>query len=858
MRRPLLLLALCTACGSRPAITTSKTLTSSSIAPVVVSPACVAAREVRAKAVELDLGGHEVLALAKIDEANGACPGERATSEALEAVLLANIGVCSRARALSPGGDAGATAKRVTTICDALEAPPKGTEASMRAKTREAYAKERAKDFAGAKALYLEAWTELHPNPRALENAARMATLAGDAAESRRLRDRTLAEAEATEHAPALLTNRVRVVRGAPRLVGTTLLLAEDGKVVARDTQTGELRVLLDASGADMTLSPSGTLAIAASGANAFLHQVSVFDVLSGALLFKVDNVSTYAASPDDTLLAIHDMDDRLSDHAHLARIIDVATGQVKSSLSGKWNSLTSFSPDDSHVLLFGDDNDMVFRQWDTAKQAYVGGVRLRSTYGVGATSANGQFFAYVESPDEAGLLHVRDMVANKEIAVLNGRFTSVSALGISPDGKTVATGSYSSLRLWDVATKKQLFKDSTRGRDADSFAFSDDGKTMVLAGFARATAWDVATGAEKTLVADQSVRKVLHVAPAPDGVAVLLEDEAQIISASGEVHTACQAAQPSYLPIMAPTNVAFSASGKSMACSMADGWVRVIDTTTWTERAVIKKRPESLSLEEAAEAARKRIARPVDLVFSSDDKTLSVVSDTNIVTYDAQTAAETKRVAFKHPFAGLAPRHARFADGTIAIRLWNGSAAIFGADGTYQRDVKLLASAPIEALDEFAADGKTYVAALGKVLHVVDLAGGGARTVELPSQAKGLSVSPDGKSIAVAGADGVVTTVSNGAVSVLPRASGTRVALVGPSVAVWSKDTIDLFAPGATPISLELGSHGMVGRDASGAFDVRGTPELQCVVGKTFLTRETCAERAKDGIVAAWLKAAR
>jgi len=36
----------------------------------------------------------------------------------------------------------------------------------------------------------------------------------------------------------------------------------------------------------------------------------------------------------------------------------------------------------------------------------------------------------------------------------------------------------------------------------------------------------------------------------------------------------------------------------------------------------------------------------------------------------------------------------------------------------------------------------------------------------------------------------------------------------------------------------------------------VRGKPELECVVGTTFLTRETCQDRAKDDIVNAWLRA--
>ena len=64
--------------------------------------------------------------------------------------------------------------------------------------------------------------------------------------------------------------------------------------------------------------------------------------------------------------------------------------------------------------------------------------------------------------------------------------------------------------------------------------------------------------------------------------------------------------------------------------------------------------------------------------------------------------------------------------------------------------------------------------------------------------------------------------------------------------------------ASGGDALTLEVDADGVVVRDATGGFDVRGKPELECVVGKTYLTRETCADHAKDGLVASWLRAAR
>ncbi len=70
------------------------------------------------------------------------------------------------------------------------------------------------------------------------------------------------------------------------------------------------------------------------------------------------------------------------------------------------------------------------------------------------------------------------------------------------------------------------------------------------------------------------------------------------------------------------------------------------------------------------------------------------------------------------------------------------------------------------------------------------------------------------------------------------------------------SDDTLASFAFDGKPGDrIELDATGLVVRSAGGAFEARGKPELECVVGKTFLERETCADRAKDGLVAAWIR---
>ena len=741
----------------------------------------------RTKATELDASGHERRALAKIAEADAACPTESGSSAALATTIRAML---------------------------APSDPSKGNEATSRAKMHEAFAAERT-DRAKAKTLYLEAWAEQHPNPRALEDAARMT----EGADSRRLRDRALSEAEALEKTPATVTTRVRTAHGNARILGSTLLVGREGKLVALDTKTNDMRVMIDSpapAGTRMRISPGGTIAIS-GGWPATPSNATVFDVSTGAALFKINGIRKLAFAPDDSAIAVIDDRDG-ADSMQYARVFDVATGQVKSKPSGKWRtSSIAFAPDAKHVIVFGDDQDAVIRQWDVDKNAYTS-LRIDSLYGQLGTSNDGHYLAYLETSIDPSPLHLRDMLTNKDVAKWSGSFHSVEAFGITNDGKTIATGSRNSLRLWDVAQKKQLFKHDSGGSgtdDADDFAFDDEGKTMLLGG-GNPTSWDVATGKETLLVPFQHDKNVLRVVKSPDGVAIILEDEVRLVPKTGEPRTICKGMYPPYAPIIGPTNVAFSPSGKTFACGMSDGWVHVFDTSTWAEQTVVKRGAES------------PIDHPVELLL--DDASLAIVSNVGFITYDAKTAKETKRTSFKAPMP-LAPRHARFDDGTLAVRTWTGTIAIFDKDGAYQREMKLGLNAPITSLDAFSSDGKLYAAVVGKTLHQIDLATGEDHTSEL-------SIKP--KTIAFVAGKAV--------------ASADRVFTIGETLYTASASSVM-----AGTVTIEIADDGLVAHDTTGAYELRGKPLSACAIGqkdvKTWLSTETCSDYAKDTLVASFME---
>src|SRR5262249_19081826 len=75
----------------------------------------------------------------------------------------------------------------------------------------------------------------------------------------------------------------------------------------------------------------------------------------------------------------------------------------------------------------------------------------------------------------------------------------SIRSVAFSPDGRTALTGFWEKkiLKLWDLATGKELRTFTGHAADISSVAFSPDGRTALSAGNYDQTVkqWDIATG---------------------------------------------------------------------------------------------------------------------------------------------------------------------------------------------------------------------------------------------------------------------------------------------------------------------------------------------------------------------------
>ncbi|MDE0687471.1 MAG: hypothetical protein OXI61_04825 [Candidatus Poribacteria bacterium] len=92
------------------------------------------------------------------------------------------------------------------------------------------------------------------------------------------------------------------------------------------------------------------------------------------------------------------------------------------------------------------------------------------------------------------------DAHSGQELNLITGHTDGVYSVSFSPDGKTIASGSWdNTIRLWDVQTGVEKQRLTEHTDDVFNVVFSPDGQTLA-SGSRDGTVrlWDVQTGVEK------------------------------------------------------------------------------------------------------------------------------------------------------------------------------------------------------------------------------------------------------------------------------------------------------------------------------------------------------------------------
>jgi transcriptional regulator with XRE-family HTH domain/sugar lactone lactonase YvrE len=168
----------------------------------------------------------------------------------------------------------------------------------------------------------------------------------------------------------------------------------------------------------------------------------------------------------------------------------------------------------------------------------------------------------------------------------LTGPTGAVNSVAFSPDGETLAIGNADgTVRLWEVATDRQIAALTGPGGAVNSVAFSPDGTTLA-GGSTDGTVrrWDVATRRQITALRDPAFTgTVTSVAFSPDGTTVVGASPYHTVRVWDLTPPSCTCVPPlnNTITTSPATSVAFSPDGVTLATGNADGTVRVWDVAT-------------------------------------------------------------------------------------------------------------------------------------------------------------------------------------------------------------------------------------------------------------------------------------
>ena len=217
------------------------------------------------------------------------------------------------------------------------------------------------------------------------------------------------------------------------------------------------------------------------------------------------------------------------------------------------------------------------------------------------------------------------DAKSGKEISTLKGHSDGVFSVAFSPDGQTLASGSRdNTIKLWDAKSGKEISTLKGHSHDAFSVAFSPDGQTLASGSLDNTIKlWDAKSGKEISTLKGHS-HDAFSVAFSPDGQTLASGSADRTIklwdAKSGKEISTFKGHKDWV------SSVAFSPDGQSVASGSRDNTIKLWDAKSGKEISTLKGHSDGV----------------FSVAFSPDGQTLASGSlDNTIKLWDAKSGKE-------------------------------------------------------------------------------------------------------------------------------------------------------------------------------------------------------------------------